>query len=180
MTRQPPGGPVLRTVTVGQKPTALVVDAAANRVFVANSGGSSVSVLDATSGALVRTVSVGLAPTALAVDGRAGRAYMSVPGTSDPRNYDATSPGSRHVFDARSGALLAIITSGWNPSTIAVDERSGRVFVVNSSGDVETPGAWAWLPTWARRWLPFLPRGHTQRECDRCCIKVCCQPHARC
>jgi hypothetical protein len=51
---------------------------------------------------------------------------------------------------------------GVAPSAVAVDERTGDVFVVNAGGSVSQRGAWAWVPRWLRRWLPFLPSRDAQ------------------
>jgi hypothetical protein len=40
---------------------------------------------------------------------------------------------------------------------MAVDERDGRVFVINGPSSVTLPDPWAWLPVWLRRRVPFLP-----------------------
>src|SRR5438552_473478 len=64
--------PLVRTVPVGQGPTALALDQRTHRVFVANSDDNTVSVLDADRGTLLRTVAVGRYPDAVAVDARTG------------------------------------------------------------------------------------------------------------
>src|SRR5438309_12060717 len=57
----------VRTVAVGRVPTAVAVDARTRRVFVANFGSNTVSVLDAASGAVLATVPVAPGPSTLAV-----------------------------------------------------------------------------------------------------------------
>ncbi len=121
-------GRLLRTTRVGQGPGLLAIDEQHGRVVVANALDNSVSVLDARSGALVRTVFGGLEPLGLAVDGRTGRAFV------------AASDGTVLVLDTGNGALIRAINAGATDATdamddlsrdIAVDERSGRVFVVS-------------------------------------------------
>lgn len=76
----PPGAVlpwVLRTVKVGKEPVALAVDTSTGRVFVANSAGKSVSILDARDGAVVRTVPVGKGPDGLALDARTHRVFVA-------------------------------------------------------------------------------------------------------
>src|SRR5438445_760344 len=70
-------GPRGRTVTVGRRPLAVAVAARTGRIFVANSGSNSVSVLDARSGLPLRTVPVpvGTYPDAVAVDARTERVF---------------------------------------------------------------------------------------------------------
>jgi YVTN family beta-propeller protein len=122
-------GATVRTVPVDTAPTAVAVDVPAARVFVANSGDNSVSLLDAHSGALLRTVRVGTGPQggprAVAVSARAGRAFVA-------------SGDSLLLLNARSGAVLRAVPTGigtlaGNPVAVAVDERLSRVFVANVS-----------------------------------------------
>src|SRR5919198_6638189 len=67
--------PAVRTVTVGRAPTAVAVDARTRRVFVANFGSRTVSMLDAESGTVLVTVAVDPHPSALAVARNAGRVF---------------------------------------------------------------------------------------------------------
>src|SRR5207244_9315241 len=67
---------VLRTVTVGQLPGMVAVDARTNHAFVTNSADSTVSVLDARSDSLLRTLGVGRHPIALAVDETTARLFV--------------------------------------------------------------------------------------------------------
>jgi YVTN family beta-propeller protein len=108
----------------------------AGRAFVANYDDATVSVLDAHSGALLRTVALGQRPTALSVDEAAGRVFTLNSARIDPAvPYAASASTSVSVLDARSGALLRTVVPGALPSALAVDERSGHVFVTNSGDD---------------------------------------------
>jgi YVTN family beta-propeller protein len=119
--------PLVRTVTVGQGPIALAVDPRRHHVFVANSLGHSVSVLDARSGALLRTVAVGPDPDAVAVDTRTHRVFVA--------NGNFAGAGSVSVLDGATGELVRTVAVGNTPWAVAVDERAGHAFVANSSDD---------------------------------------------
>ena len=57
---------------------------------------------------------------------------------------------------------------GLLPGAIAVDERHRYLVVLNLNGSDLGPGPWAWIPTWLRRWLPFLadvPATQTLASC---------------
>jgi len=118
-------GRLMRTTKVGQGPGLLAIDEPHGRVVVANVLDNSVSLLDARNGALVRTVFGGLGPRGLAVDGRTGRAFV------------AAGDGMVRVLDTGNGVLIGAISAGATDAMdglsqdIAVDERSGRVFVVS-------------------------------------------------
>jgi len=132
-------------------PVTPVVDTRTRRVFVANNGSGTVSVLDAHGGALLRTVTVGPHPFVMAVDGRSSRVFVTSLGAMDAAGH-LTGPGSVSVLDARNGALLRTLPVGVEPAVIAVDERAGRAFVVNVAGDSHDALAAA------RSLVPGLPR----------------------
>jgi len=194
-------GRLLRSVFVGQFTGGPVVDSATRRVFVV--GGKRFSVLDARSGRLVsrssgrsgwvgppvvdeqsgvvlltdvarRTVDVvdgmrgrvlrslrtGFAPGSVAVDGRSGHVYVLDGGAFDPRRQVFTGTALLRVFDERTGRLLRAIALGPGfGRRIDIDARTRRaVILVVGGAPVSRPDPWGWLPPWARRALPFVPR----------------------
>jgi len=104
-------------------------------------------------------------PIAVTADTRRGRVYIA--------DFDMTPCGSGllettvvHVVDARSGALLRSVAIGSAPTSysmppapvsMAVDPRSGHLFVSTPGGLECAADAWSWQPDWLRRWLPFVP-----------------------
>lgn len=136
-------GRVLRTIGL-RFPIALAVDPTASRVIVAGSAPSStVSVLDSRSGMLLTTLKVGGDPTGVAVDARTHRAFVTSTGTQKSNwlhdlghgqlswagEYDN---GNVTVLDTQSDAILRTVGTGPSPrGGIAVDERTGHVFVLN-------------------------------------------------
>lgn len=62
-----------------------------------------------------------------AIDARRGRALVL---TGD--DFDRSVAGSVAVFDTRTGALVRTIPVGRRPQALAIDERTGRVFVANA------------------------------------------------
>jgi YVTN family beta-propeller protein len=113
---------VLPAITVGRAPRAVAVAEQTRRVYVANAGDNSLSVLDARTGALLRTIPVGAAPTAVAVDEPTRRVFVAEAGANSVR-----------VLDARTGATLRTVVVGAAPTALAVDVPIGRVFVANSA-----------------------------------------------
>jgi YVTN family beta-propeller protein len=127
------GRPFTGTIAVGVDPTALAVDARTGHVFVVNKDDGTVSVLDAARGTVLHTVTVGTRPVAVAVDARRSRAFVV---NSNTAVYgSAYGPGTVSVLDTRTGALLRTVTVGTVPATLAVDERTDRVFVANAEED---------------------------------------------
>ena len=150
------GPPAVRTSRVGSAPLALAVDSQTQRVFVANFGSATVSMLDAGSGAVLATTAVLPYPDTLAIATKPGRVFVA-------SGVAPLNPDRVDVLDARSGRLVRAVAVGRGTHAVAVDERSGHVFVTNAldnsvsmvdahSGTVLcTPSLWATLP-WPSRW----------------------------
>src|SRR4051794_10810937 len=70
---------VTSTVAVGTTPEGVAVNATTNRVFVANTGGNNVSVIDGTANAVVATISLvaGSGPNGVAVNPTTNRVYVA-------------------------------------------------------------------------------------------------------
>jgi DNA-binding beta-propeller fold protein YncE len=159
-------GSVLRTIPMRQasglrygcagsllaSPTG--VDERTRRVFVGGFMGfasDGLSMLDARDGRLLRTVKPGSPALAVAVDERAGRVFVARDGA---RELD--------VLDAATGTVVRRIHVGALCKAVAVDERTGHAFVIAGRGTVPLSDIWSWLPSWMRRWMPFLPRSRAR------------------
>jgi YVTN family beta-propeller protein len=142
-------GALLRSAALaGNLPLGVAVDARTDRVFAVNAGDNTASMAQASSGRLLRTVKVGTAPVFVAVDTQTGRVFVPNTGAN-----------TVSVLDARSGELLHTIGVGRHPISLAVDEDTARLFVVNTNaGCVRATGLWQYVPSFARRLLPFVPR----------------------
>jgi YVTN family beta-propeller protein len=131
-------GGTVHPVALAQHPHAVVVDTRTSRAFITSHGADRrsgvVSVVDTTTGTLVRTVRLGTYPDAIAVNERTTRVFI---GRDD---------GTVSLLDARSGAVLGCVVLPHDsaPRTrsgigvgnavvqgLAVDERTGRVFVAS-------------------------------------------------
>jgi DNA-binding beta-propeller fold protein YncE len=102
----------------GIKPDAIIYDAASNQIFVANNGGTDVTVLSPIDGHVVTTIDVGGNPELLAVDGN-GHLYTNL------EDKDAVG-----VVDTVAKKALASwpLAPGKSPTGIAVDPEHHRVF----------------------------------------------------
>jgi len=115
--------PILRTVRVGQDPIVLAIDSQTGRVFVANAGvhvhgtlTSSVSVLDATTGAVLHTISLGHDLQAVALDEQTRRVFVAGLATVS-------------MLDARTGVVLHTFRPSRSLRGLAVDERHNHILV---------------------------------------------------
>lgn len=167
-------GALLSTRALTTLPTGVAVDSGAGRAFVTTlgpvkrasgggglvpAGAGSVSIVDARRGVVVRAIAAGVASFAVASDAHSGHVLVANVGTLDGAGsgtFDGA--GSVTILDGRTGTVLHTVSSGVFPAQIVVDARRGRAFVVNNGGPVRAHDAWAWVPPWLRRALPFLPR----------------------
>jgi YVTN family beta-propeller protein len=108
----------------GAIPCAIAVNSQANRLYVANFGDNTASVIDATSGHKTATVPVGRHPKAIAFD--ANRNLVFVANTGD---------GTVTVIDGANNAVLATLPAGKNPYALAVVPGSSRLYVANEADD---------------------------------------------
>lgn len=120
-------GVLLRRVRVGTHPQPPVVDEQTGRLFVVDDHAA--HVLDTASGRVLRTVRVGGYPGPLIDDARRGHVFVVC--TNTTRSGSVVGVSNISMLDARSGALLQTVVGGLDPRAVAVDERHGRVFVLN-------------------------------------------------
>ena len=66
----------------------------------------------------------------------------------------STTPGRVQLLDGRTGRRLRTVAVGLGPTALAVEERSGHVFVANSYGTPAGDGGMSRLVAWSRQWLP--------------------------
>lgn len=108
------------TASTGSMPDAVAVDEAADRIYVANYAGDSVSVLDGATLKPIATIDVGHHPQALAVDSKRHRVFVA-----NIHSNNVT------VIDGVGKRVLATVDGGRNPYAVAVDQESGRAYVAN-------------------------------------------------
>jgi YVTN family beta-propeller protein len=107
-------------VATGAMPDAVRVDEAANKIYVANYVGDSVTVIDGATMKPVATVPAGHHPQALAVDGKRHRIFVA-----------NTHSNNVTVIDGTTNQVLATLPGGANPYAVAVDPESGDAYVAN-------------------------------------------------
>lgn len=107
---------VIANVPAGSTPRAIAVNAATNRIYVANEFSNDVTVIDGTTNA-VATVPVGPRPQYIAVSAVTNRIFVSNGG-------DAT----LSVIDGATLAVKTLAIGGSGP--IAVNERRNQIYVV--------------------------------------------------
>jgi len=126
-------GVLLHTVDLGTAINYVVADGRTNRAFVVSQQTKAMIMLDATTGTVLRTSSLGMRAGAAVVDEREGCVFV---GASDRSNHAVVD-----VLDATSGQVLGVVAVAGDPR--AVDEQTGRVFVLNGFGTVSVIDATA-------------------------------------
>ncbi len=104
-------------VRVGDLPVALAVNSTTNKVYVANNGSGSISVLDGQSDAVTATLEIGKAPYVLAVNEVTNRVYVS-----------NTFSDVLSVIDGTSNAIHLVKAGSANK--MLVDSERNRVYLL--------------------------------------------------
>ena len=116
-------GPVVASILVGSNPEGVAVDDVTDRIYVANTGGDSVSVINGATNKVIKTIALptGASPSGLGVNPATDKIYVAEPGR------DAV-----QLIDGASNALgasipLANVSVAANP--IAIDPATDTIFV---------------------------------------------------
>jgi YVTN family beta-propeller protein len=128
-----PGTPGIQDITVGTNPTSVVVSTDSRRVYVANEGSNSVSVIDTATNKVVGTINFGSAPVALALARE----------TADLFNLFVVNQGSNNVsvvhvadtsdlIEVAGGSTVTVNNSAGTPALSFGDTTSSTT--VNTAG----------------------------------------------
>ena len=95
-------------ITVGRGPIAVAVNPTSERVYVANEGSNTVSVVDATTDQLIATIPVGRLPSSVAINPMTNRIYVASLGANSLSVIDgARNRASSPYTEACSGCPVA-------------------------------------------------------------------------
>ena len=117
------------SVQVGLGPTSISLDTFLNRLYVANTAGNSVTVLDATS------VALGIDPPIKVLGTtNVGAAPVSVVALPNGLSFYVANSGSNNVsvVSASSFNVLSTVPVGSNPVFIAAEPSSTKIYTANS------------------------------------------------
>ena len=124
------------TVTTGNSPAGVVTSPDGKRMYVANTGSNTVSVVNTASGQLIDTnpnvagtqsISAGSSPSALAISADGKRLYVANTGSNSVSVIDTT---TNQRIDASPDNIFSMdIGAGWSPSALAISGT--RLYVAN-------------------------------------------------
>ncbi|MBN2373183.1 beta-propeller fold lactonase family protein [bacterium] len=119
-------GSTLAVVPVGEKPKGIAISPDRTKVYVANSGSGSISVLDTMTSEVTDTIFLGLGvgPEGIAI-------------TPDGRSLVTANSRSNNVslIDLESGRIITHIPAGLSPSRVAISPWGDWAYVTNSRSD---------------------------------------------
>jgi YVTN family beta-propeller protein len=121
-------------LAAGQDPSAIAVNPATNRIYVANESSNSVTVIDGATHA-TQTVAVGQRPQHIAVNPASNRVYVSNGGDS-----------TQSVIDGATLAVLRLPTGGNGP--FAINAQTNKVYMVRLGNNDEVTAIDGATHTW--------------------------------
>ncbi len=131
----PTHGTMVRTIRTGASPTALLLDREQKRLFVANSGSDTISIVDTARDRVTHTVSVrphdvrglpGATPLGMALSPDESRLYVAL------ADMNAVA-----VISLTDRALKGYLPTGWYPTSVALSADGTSLFVANGKGTQE-------------------------------------------
>jgi len=125
----PVSGTVLKSVTVGRHPTALALNEATHRVYVAAGNSDTIHVIDTRTDSVVRRIAltpfrerlIGLAPTALALSPDGRTLFVALGGVNAVAVYDVSS----------APTFSGLIPTAWYPASVDVS-ADGKYLAVGA------------------------------------------------
>mgnify|MGYP000150237645 CR=1 FL=1 len=118
-------GDIIATISVGSSPQGIAFDSANNRMYVANYGPNTVSVINTATNAVIATISVGSNPYDVAFDSANNRMYVA--------NYGGNTVS---VIDTSDNSVdPSTISVGSGPRDITFDSANNRMYVTNTGSN---------------------------------------------
>ena len=123
------GQAVIATLPAGTAPVAVVANSVTNKVYAANAGGNSVTVIDGATNNTA-TVNVGVAPYAIAVDPVRNKIYVANYCGAD---VNCGSLGTVTVIDGATNNTTTV-NIGAYPYAVAINSATNKIYVANNCG----------------------------------------------
>ena len=111
--------PALLRITAGVSPYGIGVNPVTNQIYVGNTGGTDLTVIDGSTDAAGTPIHVGPAPNYIAVDQGLNKIYV----TTD------SAGASLAVVNGSTSTLLTTLDVGPTPQGLAIDQTTHRIYV---------------------------------------------------
>ena len=109
---------MVATIGVGRRPDAIAVDVETNTIYVANAGSNNINVIDGATNRVINVIPLAIDIGGLAVDSRLDRLYITITGMDRLAVWE-------------KGKVVGEVLVGRHPTDVAVNEMTGRIYVVN-------------------------------------------------
>ncbi|MGO4883373.1 MAG: YncE family protein [Bryobacteraceae bacterium] len=119
---------VVATIAVGTNPEAIVANPVTNKIYVANQGSNTVTVIDGLTNS-TSTIAVGAAPLALAINTVTNKIYVVNSGSANVTAIDGATGSTSTIATASGGRA------------VAVNSATNQIFVVSPAVVTEIDGA---------------------------------------
>ena len=116
---------VTATLPSGSGPAALTINPATNKIYVANSNGSTLTVIDGATNS-TSTIAVGTHPYAVAVNQKTNKIYVA---NLDSDNVTVIDGTTTHTDTVRAGHF---------PDAVAVNPATNKIYVANGGSSTVT------------------------------------------
>jgi len=114
----------MHRVAVGAEPVSIAVNSANGRVYVANAGDGTLTILDGISDAVVATVPIGSHPYSVAVNSASGKVYVT-----------HTFGDQLSILDGTTNTPSSLKTG--STDLIAINSRAGAIYLLGYGGAVK-------------------------------------------
>src|SRR6185437_5672149 len=101
-------------------PTSIIINANNERVYVANGGTDTVTVIDANTNKILENIRVGSVPRDIVINNKTNKIYVA--------NRDSN---SLSVIDAVSNKVIDTIMAGEKPRGISINNKTNKIYVAN-------------------------------------------------
>jgi len=126
---------VTATLNVGSSPAAIAVNPVTSTVYVVNSAGNSVSVINGATNSVTATVSTGTNPVAVAVNSLTNTVYVANNGSNNITVINGANNTASTVTDPNAIAPVALALDPLTNMVYVADSGSNNLTVINGAGN---------------------------------------------
>lgn len=154
---------VVRRIAVGAQPGAIVANRAGTRLYVANAGSDTVSVVDIAAGRDVATIPTAAPPETVAPSLRAlrGASPDALALSPDERTLYVANGGSSTlaVVSLDAARVVGLVPTGFYPTSVAVSRDGRWIYVAHAKSPAGPNPHGPWADAERARERPYGPNG---------------------
>ncbi|HSF52037.1 MAG TPA: YncE family protein, partial [Nitrososphaeraceae archaeon] len=117
---------IIKTIKVGSQPSDIDINTNSNKIYVANAGNNTVSVIDGfTDNVINNNITVGNGPSDIKINEKTNKIYVANAGSNTVSVIDGFT----------DNVINNNITVGNGPSDVAINENTNMIYVTNNSSN---------------------------------------------